>query len=63
MKMVHKAINAGHSVVIWPDTMRGKDINEMVMNGLKVSDLRDIISNNTFSGLEALTKFTFWKKI
>ena len=62
MKMVHKAINAGHSVVIWPDTMQGKDINEMVMNGLKVSDLRDIISNNTFSGLEALTKFTFWKK-
>ncbi|MFZ9589111.1 MAG: hypothetical protein ACO28V_05225 [Chitinophagaceae bacterium] len=62
MKMVHKAIKEGHSVVIWPDTVQGKDINEMIMNGLKICELENIISSNTFSGLEALTKFTFWKK-
>jgi len=26
-------------------------------------ELKDIISSNTFEGLRAQTKFTFWKKV
>jgi len=57
------AIKLGHNVVIWPNTMNGKDINEMVMNGISVDEIESIISSNTFTGLEAQAKFTFWKKI
>jgi len=63
MKLMQNAIKLGHNVVIWPDTIKGKDINEMIMNGMSQSDLQDIISSNTFEGLRAQTKFTFWKKV
>jgi hypothetical protein len=63
MKLMQNAIKLEHNVVIWPDTIKGKDINEMVMNGMTQSELKDIISSNTFEGLRAQTKFTFWKKV
>ena len=63
VKMMQDAIKIGHDVVIWPDTIAGKDINEMVMNGLSPDEIESIISSNTFRGLEAQTKFVFWKKV
>lgn len=63
VKLMQDAIKLNYDVVIWPDTMVGKDINEMVMNGISVDEIESIISSNTFSGLEAQTKFIFWKKI
>ena len=61
--LLKKAIESNHKVVIWPDNIRSKDINDMVVSGMKVSQIQSIISSNTFQGLEALTKFTFWKKV
>jgi len=55
-----KTINAGHSVVIWPESIDDKDINDMVMSGL---DVQSVIESNIYSGLEAKLKFTTWKKI
>jgi hypothetical protein len=63
VNMMQLAINKGNSVVIWPDTIKGKDINEMIMNKLSKAEIERIISNNTFSGLQAQTKFVYWKKI
>lgn len=63
LKLMNSAIKMNHSIVIWPDSIAGKDINEMVMSGISPDEIEDIISTNTFSGLQALTKFTFWKKI
>ncbi len=57
---ISKTINAGHSVVIWPESIDDKDINDMVMSGL---DVQSVIELNTYSGLEAKLKFTTWKKI
>ena len=57
---ISKTIDAGHSVVIWPDSIDDKDINDMVMSGL---DVQSVIESNTYSGLEAKLKFTTWKKI
>ena len=62
-KLMQEAIALGHNVVIWPDTVEGKDINEMVMNGLSPDEIEDIISNNTFKGIKAQTEFIFWKKV
>lgn len=63
MKLMQNAIKSDQYVVIWPNTMNGKDINEMIMNGHTQSEIQEIISSNSFKGLEAQAKFTFWKKV
>jgi len=55
-----KLITTGEKVVIWPNTIKQKDINDMVISGL---DPQKIIKENTFQGLEAKVKFTTWKKV
>ena len=63
VRMMQDAIKSDEKVVIWPNTVKGKDINEMVMNGLSPDEIETIISSNTMSGLEAQTRFVFWKKV
>ena len=63
VKMMQDAIKLGHNIVIWPDQLEGKDINEMILSGISSSEIERIISSNTFNGLEAQTRFTFWKKV
>ena len=57
---ISRTIDKGDRVVIWPTTIKEKDINEMVLSGL---DVQSVIESNTYSGLEAKLKFTTWKKI
>jgi len=63
VRMMQDAIKSDEKVVIWPNTVQGKDINEMVMNGLSPDEIETIISSNTMSGLQAQTRFVFWKKV
>ena len=63
VKLMSDAIKLGYDVVIWPDTMEQKDINEMVMAGFSPDEIERIISSNTFTGLRAQMKFISWKKI
>jgi predicted RNA-binding Zn-ribbon protein involved in translation (DUF1610 family) len=57
---ISNAITRGDRVVIWPSSIREKDINDMVLAG---HDVQSVIESNTYSGLEAKLKFTTWKKI
>jgi len=57
---IGRTIDNGDSVVIWPNGIDDKDINDMVMSGL---DVQSVIESNTYSGLEAKLKFNTWKKI
>jgi transcription elongation factor Elf1 len=63
VKLMQDSIKSNHQIVIWPNTIQAKDVNEMVMSGISVDEIEAIISSNTFSGLEAQTKFVFWKKV
>ena len=63
VKMMQDAIKLNNYIVIWPDTIEAKDINEMVMSGISPDEIENIISSNTFTSLEAQTKFVFWKKV
>lgn len=63
VKLIENAIKSDHNVVIWPDNMPGKDINEMVMQGINPAEIQSIIDSNTSRGLEAQLKFNYWKKI
>ena len=57
---ISKTIDSGDSVVIWPDGIDDKDINDMVISGL---DVQSVIESNTYAGLEAKLKFNTWKRI
>ena len=63
VKRMYKVIEQDFNVVIWPDEIQLKDVNDMIMSGLTIIELQDIISNNTYSKLSALTKLNYWKKI
>ena len=60
LSRISRVIEMGQKVVIWPSTIKEKDINDMVLSGLNV---QSVIESNTYSGLEAKLKFTTWKKI
>jgi len=60
VQRIGKTIESGDSIVIWPNNIMEKDINDMVMSGHNVQSL---IESNTYSGLEAKLKFNTWKKI
>ncbi len=57
---ISRVVESGQKVVIWPSTIKEKDINDMILSGL---DVQSVIELNTYSGLEAKLKFTTWKKI
>ena len=62
VKRMYKVIEQDFNVVIWPEDLQLKDVNDMIMSGLTKFELQDIISNNTYSKLSALTKLNYWKK-
>jgi hypothetical protein len=60
LSRISRVIETGQKIVIWPSTIKEKDINEMILSGL---DVQSVIELNTYSGLEAKLKFTTWKKV
>lgn len=58
-KLLDKIIQSNYNVVIWPQTLAAKDINDIVLEG---KNPLDIIKKNVYSGLEARVKFTEWKR-
>jgi transcription elongation factor Elf1 len=60
---IRKTIDLGYRVCIWPDTIKEKDINEMVLSGLSPSILQHIIDINTHEGLHATMNLNQWSKL
>ena len=56
---IAKHISEGDRIVIWPSTIKEKDINDMVLAGHPV---KDIVESSVYSGLEATLKFNTWRK-
>ncbi len=57
------AIDSGFKVCIWPDYIREKDINDMVLSGKTPSDIKKIIDDNSFKSIRAKMALTKWKKV
>jgi len=55
-----KAIDKGFEIVIWPDNLQEKDLNDMFIAG---HDVQSLVEFNTYSGLEATIKLSEWKKV
>lgn len=56
---VERYIEKGFKTVVWPDHIKDKDINDMILKGVNV---QHIVEQNTYAGLAAKIKFNAWKK-
>ena len=57
---ISKTIDSGGRVVIFPNHVTQKDINDMVLAG---HDVQNMVESNSYQGLEAKLKFNNWKKL
>jgi hypothetical protein len=56
---VGKYVNDGWRLVIWPERLEQKDLNEMVLSG---HDVGALVRANTYTGLAAQAAFMQWRK-
>ena len=59
---MEKAMKKGFAVCIWPDAIKVKDINDMVLIGMDILQIEETINTNTFRGLPARVKLNQWKR-
>jgi hypothetical protein len=62
-KQMERTLSAGRKIVIWPDHMNWKDINDMIIAGYTKQQIQEIITDNTFCGAVAQLRFAEWRKI
>lgn len=53
-------IDKGNKIVIWPSSVREKDLNDMALSG---HDVQSVVESNIYQGLEANLKLNAWKKV
>ena len=58
VEKIARAAEQGYRVVIFPKSVREKDLNDMVNSGINV---KDVIESNIYQGLEAQLKLSSWK--
>ena len=57
-KLMEKYIELDYQVCIWPCTIKGKDINEMVLHGVNI---QQVIQEHTYTGLIGKIKYNEWR--
>jgi len=57
---ISKSVDRGDKVIIWPNNIKEKDINDMYLAG---HDVQTVVESNICQGLEANLKLNDWKKI
>ena len=58
-----KFLKDGWKIVIWPNSITHKDINDMVLAGMNDVRLVEIINRNTYSGQRGEWEVHSWKKV
>ena len=62
VKRMYKVIENNYNIFMWPDNIKSKDINDLIISGKTIPEVQSIISTNTHNKLSALTKLNSWKK-
>ena len=62
VRRMQKHIDNNDTIVIWPENIGEKDINDMIIAGKSKLEIMDIISKNTHKGLSAKMRISEWKK-
>ena len=63
IKKLDKAIMQGYNVVIWPENLEHKDVNDMILSGLTSEFIQFILKSNTYRDLAAKLALTRWSKV
>ena len=63
IKKLDKAIMQGYNIVIWPENLEHKDINDMVLAGMSSEFITHIMKTNTYRDLAAKLALTKWSKV
>lgn len=63
VKSVEKMIKTGYKVCLLPFNFPGKDLNEAIMTGMSVEELKNIIDKHSYVDLRAILEFGLWKKV
>lgn len=59
VRIMKKSVDSGDRVVVWPESVTQKDINDMVLAGV---DAKSVISQNTHRGIRAKLAIERWCK-
>jgi len=62
LKQIEKTIDLGYNVVLWPDDIKEKDINDMILAGRTKEEVQSIINKNSYQGNMAKIRFVTWRK-
>lgn len=60
IKLMDDVILLGSKILIWPDDIKEKDVNQMVQSNI---DIQKILDTCIYQGLEARLRFSKWKKL
>ena len=64
VKAVEKMVDSGYAVCLLPTSIKGKDINQMVLDGeVDIKNLKNLIDQNTYQGLRAKLFFSKWRGV
>ena len=61
VERMFKSVDKNYHVVVWPQDLKQKDINDMYLSGIE--DVKSFIDEHSYQGLEAYLKINQWKKI
>jgi hypothetical protein len=61
-KVIENLVEKDYNVVIWPQSLKEKDINDIVKAGKSLAYVQSLIDKNTFRGLQARANFYAWKR-
>ena len=57
-----KLIDSDRRICIWPENIKQKDINDMILSGTSSSKIQETILNNSYEGPQAKMRLIKWKK-
>ena len=63
VKSMVRFLKNGWKIVVWPNSITCKDINDMVLTSIKEARLVEIINTNTYSGQRGEWEVKSWKKV
>jgi hypothetical protein len=63
VQTMEKLVQQHKRVCVWPEHIKCKDINDMIMGGLDAQEIINIVNDNSASGLEAQIRINKWKKM
>ena len=63
VKSMIRSLQDGWKIVVWPNSITCKDINDMVLTSIKDARLVEIINTNTYSGQRGEWEVHSWKKV